>query len=894
MASKDLVVRLLGDASGLNKALGQVGNDAAHIGKTLTRTITPAAAAVAVALTKIGSDFNDARDAIIVGTGASGEALEGLIDSAKKVAGQVPNSFGDVGKAIADFNTRLGLTGTELEEAAKQALNLSRITKTDVETNVRTVTRVMQDWGIESTKASQTMDLMFKSSQLTGIGFQRLGDLMVQFGAPLRQIGFSVEETTALFSLFEKQGVNTETVMAGLRRALSNMARAGEEPVEAFRRTVQAIKDAGSAGEANTLALELFGARAGPDMAAAIREGRFEIDELVSQLQDTEGAIQQAADGTLRLSDRFAILRNKITAVLGPFGEIGGAIAGAVAGIGPLIFGVSTLTPALGSLITMVKGLNVAMLANPWVLAAAGIAALVAISPELRSALGNVLSVLGDVASNVMSSLKPALEALGRVLGDVARAVGEQLGEAFRALEPLLTAFAQAIGDLVSTVLPPMIDAFVATVDTIVRLQEGIDGVLQSLEPFPGMTNAAGEQVGLFGIITGAATDAINPFSGAIDAAGFLTDLFGSKADEAADSASSLGIQIGNVQTPFEEMALIADLTARSTDGFKMALDDAGLSSEEFANVTSAAAKAAQDALTREFGKIEAAAQSLARETEAAASSAANSFLKLSDEGKKNVNTFVDETISGAMRLAGFQNNVTTIAGLTSGDFAKYLLAMGLDAEDLVSDLADPAKTAELKRAYDAWTAATEVAQKDMSKEFAKVDPAFKKTLDGVAGLTESELKAIAKIAQREGEAVGRDMINGMNAGVIARSPQLAREVREAVRRAIDAGKQQAGVRSPSTVAAKEIGRPLAEGVAVGIAQGASDVDQAMQAAVDQAIVPVAAQPAGQLVGAGVASGPSYQITVNAGMGADGADIGRRIVEEIRKFERFNGVGWRS
>jgi hypothetical protein len=840
VASKDLVVRLLGDASGLNKALGQVGNDAAHIGRTLTKTITPAAAAVGLALTKIGSDFNDARDAIIVGTGASGEALEGLIDSAKKVGSQVPNSFGDVGKAIADFNTRLGLTGTELEEAAKQALNLSRITKTDVETNVRTVTRVMQDWGVESSKASATMDLLFKASQLTGIGFQRLGDLMVQFGAPLRQLGFSMEETAALFAAFEQQGVNTETVMAGLRRALSTMAQAGEEPVEVFRRVVQSIKDAGSAGEANVLALELFGARAGPDMAAAIREGRFEIDQLVGQLDDTEGSIQQAADGTLRLSDRFAILRNRITAVLGPFGEIGGAIAGGVASIGPLIFGFSTLVPLLAKVRQGFQLLTAAILSNP---------------------IGAIATVLVSVAAAFLLTRNRANDASDAVQGFV---------------------------DVLKNGMSPQ-DLMVQQLQQLVLSNSDVarafkDSGISITEYAAAMLNSRDDA--------------------AIDHQFALRDSLREAADAFLDSrsaqlefAKTVDGTVVEVVTATKALGMLNSITDESgaaTNQLAADMANAGISVEQFGEATSAAAQAAQDALTREFGKIEAAAQSLARETEAAASAAVGSFLKLSDEGKKNVNTFVDETINGAMRLAGFQNNVTKIAGQTSGDFANYLMAMGLDAEDLVSDLADPAKTADLQRAYDAWTAATEVAQKDMSEEFAKVDPAFKKTLDGVAGLTESELKAIAKIAQREGEAVGRDMLDGMNAGVIAQSGPLAREVREAVRRAIEAGKNAARATSPSKETRDQIGIPLAEGIAAGITEGSPQIDQAMQAAVDQAIVPVAAQPAGQLVGAGVASGPSYQITVNAGMGADGADIGRRIVEEIRKFERFNGVGWRS
>jgi TP901 family phage tail tape measure protein len=347
MATKDLTVRILGDASNFNQALAGIGNSASVTGAKLTKNLTPAAAAVGVAMAKIGSSWNDARDAIIVGTGASGKALDGLIASSKKVAGTVPNDFGDVGKAIADVNTRLGLTGPELETVSKKALDLSRITGTDLSNNIRSSARVVRDWGLDATEAGAVMDMMFRASQNTGIGFDTLGDKVVQFGAPMRQFGFSMEESIALLAGFEQQGVNTETVMAGLRQGLARIARAGEDPIETFRRVTEEIKNAGSAGEANTLALEVFGARAGPDMAAAIREGRFEIDELVASLGSSEGSIDDAAEATLRFSDRMAMVRNRIIAALGPFGEIGGVIGGVVASLGPLLFGLGAMAPLL-------------------------------------------------------------------------------------------------------------------------------------------------------------------------------------------------------------------------------------------------------------------------------------------------------------------------------------------------------------------------------------------------------------------------------------------------------------------------------------------------------------------------------------------------------------------
>jgi len=403
-ASRDLVVRLLGDTSKFSQSLKGASNDVSRFGGSLTRTLTPIAAGVAAGMTAIGSSWNDARDAIVTGTGATGDALAEMMNVVRSVAGRVPQDFGTVGVAVAELNTRLGLTGADLDAVAVKALNFARVTKTDVGTAVRVTSRLMKDWGVDSSETGAVMDLLTLASQLTGIEIGQLGQTMVQFGAPLRQIGFTMLESTALLAGFEAQGVNTELVMGGLRQALGRMARDGEEPIETFRRITEQIANAGSAGEANTLALALFGARAGPDMAAAIREGRFEIDGLVTQLQDAPGTVDSAGEATLRLSDRLAILRNRLVGVLGPFGELGGAAAGVLASAGPLIFGLGQMLPAIAKVRVAMIGLATVMRAHPLLTAAAVIGGLaLAFSDSKQEIDGATTGVMGfgDATENI-------------------------------------------------------------------------------------------------------------------------------------------------------------------------------------------------------------------------------------------------------------------------------------------------------------------------------------------------------------------------------------------------------------------------------------------------------------------------------------------------------------
>ena len=327
MAKKSSVINVavLGDAKKLKKTLDgaeqRVGKFSDKVGKSMKfagAAIAGLGVAGAAAVLKLGSEFEKVERTLRVGTGATGDALQALVDSTRNLAKKVPADFESISNAVADINTRLGLTGTELEDFSEQMLNLSRITGSDLKGNISSVTRVLGDWGDMAGTAGGAADFLFSVAQSTGIEFASLSNQLVNYGAPLRQIGFDFEQSALLIGKFEKEGVNAELVLGSLRQALGKMAREGEPAIETFQRTTEAIKNAGSASEANSLALELFGARAGPDMAAAIREGRFELDDYFDLMEGGGDRINVAAKSTETLQEKFTLLKNRLVVALAP------------------------------------------------------------------------------------------------------------------------------------------------------------------------------------------------------------------------------------------------------------------------------------------------------------------------------------------------------------------------------------------------------------------------------------------------------------------------------------------------------------------------------------------------------------------------------------------------
>lgn len=322
--NRPVLVRIAGDTSLFKKSIKGVNSSLKGMGKAAKiggAAIAAGFAAGAAGIVKMGSTFESVERTLRVGTGATGQALEGLKDITKSLAKNVPADFKDIGTAVADINTRLGLTGKDLESFSEQMLNLSRITGTDLQGNIKAATRVLGDWGDQAGTAESAADKLFTVAQMTGIEFSKLSADLVTYGAPLRQVGFTFEQSALMIGKFEKEGVNAELVLGSLRQALGKMAREGEPAIETFQRTTEEIKNAGDASTANRLALELFGARAGPDMAAAIREGRFELGELFEQMESGGDTINAATSETETLSEKMTLLKNRVMMTLAPVVE---------------------------------------------------------------------------------------------------------------------------------------------------------------------------------------------------------------------------------------------------------------------------------------------------------------------------------------------------------------------------------------------------------------------------------------------------------------------------------------------------------------------------------------------------------------------------------------------
>ncbi len=426
--ARDLIVNLVGRTNQLMGPLQGASAKMTQIGSTLSKTLTPAAAALGVGMAMAGREFNGGVDALRVGTGATGAELKKMTAQMKSVSTNSSLArigLGRVGEIMADVSTRTGQTGEGLENLTTRFAQLERM---NIAADVGNVARVFGDWSIATEDQAEVMDQLFIAAQESGASIDELSTKIVEFGAPLRNLGFGFEEATALLAAFEKNGVNTETVMAGLKIGIGTLAKAGEPVPETFRRIVTEIENTEDASEATRLAIQLFGSRAGPDLADAIGNGQFAIEEMITALATGEDTIDAAAEATTRWTDKLAGLKNRVVGTLGPFGEMGALLSGAVASIGPLLLGLGLLGPALLKVKAAVVGMSLSMAAVPWVALAAGVAvASVALWKFTRNS-GNAEAIQRKAAAQT-EEYRRKVDALASTLDAATQASSEQTAE---------------------------------------------------------------------------------------------------------------------------------------------------------------------------------------------------------------------------------------------------------------------------------------------------------------------------------------------------------------------------------------------------------------------------------------------------------------------------------
>lgn len=264
-------------------------------------------------------EFDKGADNVIKATGATGEAAKELEENYKNVAHNVVGDMSSIGSALGEVNTRFGFTGDELEACTEQFMKFADITGTDATEAVKLVSRAMENSGMEAKDYSKLLDTLAKAGQKTGVRVDTLAESITKNGATLRQLGYTTEESVAMLAKFEKEGVNTETALAGMKKAVANWGKEGKNAKEEYKRVLSEIARTKDVAKASEIAIEAFGSKAGPELVEDIQAGKLEYQDFLKELEDSVGTVTSTYEATQDGFDKVTLAIQGAKADMGSF-----------------------------------------------------------------------------------------------------------------------------------------------------------------------------------------------------------------------------------------------------------------------------------------------------------------------------------------------------------------------------------------------------------------------------------------------------------------------------------------------------------------------------------------------------------------------------------------------
>ena len=295
----------------LGKSFKDAGAKMQAVGQGMTKYVTGPIVAGAAASVAAFNEVKNGLNIVTQKTGATGAELKEMQDSARNLAKTIPTDFERAGTAIGEVNTRFGVTGKQLENLSGQYVKFAKVNGVDLNNSIDQTQKALSAFGKSAKDAPALLDSLTRAGQKSGASVDTLAAGLIQNASAFKQMGLNMDQSVALMAQVEKSGVNSETVMQCMRKALKNATKEGIPLNDALAKLQKTIKEGKSDTDGLTEAYELFG-NSGDRMFNAIKNGSIDFNELTAAAEGSAGALNQVFEDTLTPAEQFQTTLNTV------------------------------------------------------------------------------------------------------------------------------------------------------------------------------------------------------------------------------------------------------------------------------------------------------------------------------------------------------------------------------------------------------------------------------------------------------------------------------------------------------------------------------------------------------------------------------------------------------
>lgn len=313
------------DASGdMEKQSSKIGSLTDKIGSTIKVGIAAAATAAGAALVSmVKSGVENARDLdkqmslFASHTGASADEVEKVRNTVKELYKVNEDSYEDIAATAEALHNAMGMNADDIEKYAQSYMNYAKVTGQANVDAVGAIDDLGDAWGLSADESVSAMDKILVMNQKYGASVTDTQAALTKMAPAAKAAGYSMDEAASYLAMFAAAGIDSGTAATAFSKAL----QAVESPEE-LQKLITDISNTTDPFERARKASELFGAKAGPQMAQALGDGTVSLEDFVREMEAANGAVSAASDAyDDNFDTRMALLGKRFGGMATEIGE---------------------------------------------------------------------------------------------------------------------------------------------------------------------------------------------------------------------------------------------------------------------------------------------------------------------------------------------------------------------------------------------------------------------------------------------------------------------------------------------------------------------------------------------------------------------------------------------
>ena len=323
------------------KQIERSGKAIAGVGTNLTKTVTAPIAGIGVASVKLAADFEKGMSTVQSISGATGEELEKLSNTAKEMGLKTKYSASESTEAFK-YMAMAGWKAKEMAEGIEGIMYLAGATGEDLAGTSDIVTDALTAFGMKANDTKDFVDVLAQTANKSNTSVSMLGESFKYVAPVAGALQFNVQDVSTALGLMANSGIKASSAGTALRSLFTRMAKPTKESQTAMDALGISLTDSqGNMKSLDTIMREtrksfagltesqkaqyaaaLAGKTGMSGLLAIVNSADSDFNELSTAIYNSNGACKKMYDtANNNLSGQLTILKSTVEGIGISFGE---------------------------------------------------------------------------------------------------------------------------------------------------------------------------------------------------------------------------------------------------------------------------------------------------------------------------------------------------------------------------------------------------------------------------------------------------------------------------------------------------------------------------------------------------------------------------------------------